>query len=373
VARTGEPCPVQPPSFDAVITLGPQHLPPGISPARAVAAVRQAVQAMPGAGWISVEHHAVGFADGAVEVFPAGSSRPGDEAIRRNVEQTITTAVGGLPAHLLRGEILAANESYPIVEARIETAGFSDLQQFQLPKPASMAAPISEGHGSRGPLGPTLGLAALTDTDLLARLLGYVVPVDGERAATAAIRRFGSFAAVLSAPEAQLKQIPGLGTHSLAAIKLFHAAALRLSKAAVMDQPVLDDDGRLVGYLTAVLAREPIEHFRVLFLDDGRRLMADEAQARGTVDHTPVYPREVVRRALELKAASIILVHNHPSGDPTPSPADLEMTAQVEAAAAVLGVAVHDHIIVGRGQWLSFRKEGLLQQAARPPADEASF
>ncbi len=370
MAGAGEPYPVQPPSFDAVITLGPQHLPPGMSPARAVAAVRQAVQAMPGAGWISVEHHAVGFADGAVEVFPAGSSRPGDEAVRRGVEQVMTAAIGALPARPLPttpDESLAASESYPIVDARSETAGFADLQQFQLPEPSGMTALASEGHGSRGPLGPISGLAALTDTDLLARLLGYVVPVDGERAAAAAIWRFGSFAAVLSAPETQLRQIPGLGTHSLAAIKLFHAAALRLSRAAVMDQPVLDDDGRLVGYLTAVLAREPIEHFRVLFLDDGRRLMADEAQARGTVDHTPVYPREVVRRALELKAASIILVHNHPSGDPTPSPADLEMTAQVEAAAAVLGVAVHDHIIVGRGQWLSFRKEGLLRQAARFP------
>ncbi len=115
-----------------------------------------------------------------------------------------------------------------------------------------------------------------------------------------------------------------------------------------------------MDYLTAALAREKTEQFRVLFLDTRNRLIADEAQARGTVNHTPVYPREVVKCALELHATALIMVHNHPSGDPTPSRDDLEMTQEVKRAASVLSVVLHDHIIIGNGKWLSFRREGLL-------------
>ena len=127
-----------------------------------------------------------------------------------------------------------------------------------------------------------------------------------------------------------------------------------------MDQPVLDDWDRLIAYLTAVLARERIEQFRILFLDASGRLRADEAQARGTVNHTPVYPREVVRRALELNAAAVILVHNHPSGDPTASREDLDMTRRIVDAGSVVGLTIRDHVIIGNGRWLSFRAEGLL-------------
>ena len=123
---------------------------------------------------------------------------------------------------------------------------------------------------------------------------------------------------------------------------------------------MLDNWDRLIAYLTAVLSREKVEQFRVLFLDTRNRLIADEAQTRGTVNHTPVYPREVVRRALELQATALILVHNHPSGDPTPSRADREMTQEVKAAAAVLGIVLHDHLVVGNGRHLSFRREGLI-------------
>ncbi|MGI4977146.1 MAG: JAB domain-containing protein, partial [Janthinobacterium lividum] len=139
-----------------------------------------------------------------------------------------------------------------------------------------------------------------------------------------------------------------------------HASALRLARAEVMDRPVLGNWDMLMDYLNAVLARERVEQFRVLFLDNRNRLVADEAQAKGTVNHTPVYPREVVRRALELHATALILVHNHPSGDPTPSREDLGMTKQVQAAAEVLSIVLHDHVIVGNGRWLSFRQEGLL-------------
>src|ERR1700710_2130015 len=208
--------------------------------------------------------------------------------------------------------------------------------------------------------------ALLGDADLFALLLAAAMPAREDPGALAreAVARFGSFAALLAAPLRELQGFAGFGAHSLAAIKLLHEAALRLSRARMQGETVLGDPDRLIGYLTAVLAREKIEQFRILFLDEADRLIADEAQARGTVNHTPVYPREVVRRAIELEAAAIILVHNHPSGDPPPSRDDLAMTSQVVEAAAVLGVVVRDHVIVGNGRWTSFREAGLLGRSA---------
>jgi len=205
------------------------------------------------------------------------------------------------------------------------------------------------------------GQTALHDYELLEMLLFFAMPKgDTKPLAKALIMRFGSFANVLAAPQDTLLATSGLGTHSVAALKLVQEAAVRLTRAEILEQPVLNRWDRLMDYLTAVMAREKIEQFRILFLDSKNRLLADEAQARGTVNHTPVYPREVVKRALELHATALILVHNHPSGDPTPSRADIEMTREVKAAAAVLSIALHDHVIVGNGRWLSFRAEGLL-------------
>ena len=208
-----------------------------------------------------------------------------------------------------------------------------------------------------------LEISSLDDPALLTELLALVLPEDPSELAAEVVAKFGSFAAVLAAAPDDLRSTRGLGTHSIAAIKLIHATALRLARAGVMNQPVLDDWERLIAYLTAVLARERIEQFRILFLDETGRLRADEAQARGTVNHTPVYPREVVRRALELKAAAVILVHNHPSGDPTASREDLEMTRRIMDAGSVVGLTIRDHVIIGNGRWLSFRAEGLLEQA----------
>ncbi len=219
-------------------------------------------------------------------------------------------------------------------------------------------------HGHRSRMRDKLlgvGPDALADYELLEMLLFFAIQRgDTKPLAKAVINRFGSFAAVLSAPLRELWGTPGLGEHSIAAIKLVQASAVRLARAEVMDRPVLGNWDMLMDYLNAVLARERVEQFRVLFLDNRNRLLADEAQARGTVNHTPVYPREVVRRALELHATALILVHNHPSGDPTPSREDLGMTQQVRAAAEVLSIVLHDHVIVGNGRWLSFRQEGLL-------------
>jgi DNA repair protein RadC len=207
----------------------------------------------------------------------------------------------------------------------------------------------------------TAGPAALADHELLEMLLFIALPRrDTKPIARALIARFGGFAEALAAPPPALMAVEGMGEAGAAALKAVQAAALRMMVAELRAAPLLNNWDRLLDYLTAATARAPIEQFRVLFLDAKNRLLADEAQAEGTVNHTPVYPREVVKRAIALNATALILVHNHPSGDPTPSRADLEMTAEVKAAAAALGIVVHDHLIIGRGRHLSFRREGLL-------------
>jgi DNA repair protein RadC len=174
------------------------------------------------------------------------------------------------------------------------------------------------------------------------------------------LRRFGSFAKAIAAPLQELRQVEQLGEAGAAALKTVQAAALRLVRAEVAGKDLLDSWDRLLDYLTASLAREQVEQLHVLYLDSRNRLLADEAQGRGTINHTPAYPRELVKRALELQATALILVHNHPSGDPAPSRADLAMTAEVKAAAAVFGILLHDHLIIGNGRHVSLRREGLL-------------
>ena len=204
------------------------------------------------------------------------------------------------------------------------------------------------------------GPEALADHEMLEIVLFALPRRDTKPLARALLARFGSFAAVIAAPVQDLLSVDGVGEAAVAALKTVQAAALRLLRAEVIDQPVLSNWPRLTAYLNAELSRERVEQFRVLFLDNRNRLLADEAQQRGTVNHTPVYPREVVKRALELHATALILVHNHPSGDPTPSRDDIAMTEQIRAAAAALSIVLHDHIVVGNGRWLSFRNEGLL-------------
>lgn len=341
------------PRFDTLIALGPQHLPPGTDRGAAVDAVREAVQAMPGAEWVSVERHGMALPAGMgwIELHAPGSSvrQAGAtwDALRAEVERVALAAMANLPA---ASEPIAPDLPMPAMQGFAEGV---DVRAFELPEGVSRAElPGRAGHN------------AASDADLLTALLGFVLPQgaasDAKVLAGAALARFGSFAAVLSASERELRVVPGLGTHCIAAIKLLHDAALRLAQAGVAEHPVLGDRERLLAYLHAVLSRERIEQFRIIFLDAEGRLVADEAQARGTVNHTPVYPREVVKRALELGAASLILVHNHPSGDPEPSREDLEMTAQVREAAELLGVKVEDHVIVGNGRWTSFRDQGLL-------------
>jgi DNA repair protein RadC len=204
------------------------------------------------------------------------------------------------------------------------------------------------------------GPDALADYELLELLLFAVPRIDTKPLAKALIERFGSFAEVISRSEQELRSVDGVGDTVVVTLKSVQAAAQRLLRTKVVDKPVISSWSALLDYCTAQMAYNPIEQFRLMFLDRKNRLIADEPQAEGTVDHTPVYPREVVKRALELNACALIMVHNHPSGDPKPSRADIEMTRKVKDAAAAVGLTLHDHVIVSRGGALSFRTEGLL-------------
>jgi DNA repair protein RadC len=174
------------------------------------------------------------------------------------------------------------------------------------------------------------------------------------------LQRFGSYAAAIAAPIHDLLAVDGIGESGAAALKIIHAAAVRLARAEIIDRPLLDNWAALTGYLNIVLSRERVEQFRILFLDTRNRLLADEPQSRGTVNHTPVYPREVAKRALELNATALILVHNHPSGDPTPSHDDITITKQIDETLRAISVTLHDHLIVGNGTYVSLRREGLI-------------
>lgn len=205
------------------------------------------------------------------------------------------------------------------------------------------------------------GADAMPDYELLELTLFAALPRrDTKPLAKALLARFGSFAEVIAAPRARLMEVKGIGEAVANHLKIVEAAAHRLAKTQVIGRPALSSWAALLDYCTAAMARSTNEEFRILFLDRKNVLIADEVQNRGTVDHTPVYPREIVKRALELSASAIILVHNHPSGDPTPSKADILMTREIAAAAKALGLAVHDHLVIGRGGHASFKSLGLL-------------
>jgi DNA repair protein RadC len=193
------------------------------------------------------------------------------------------------------------------------------------------------------------GADALSDYELLELLLFRVLPRrDTKPIAKVLIETFGSVAEVLAAPEARLRKIDGFGDASISELKVIHAVASRMLRGAVKKRPVLSSWSTVLDYCRTAQAFADREEFRVLFLDKRNQLIADEVQQTGTIDHTPVYPREVVKRALELSSTAVILVHNHPSGDPTPSRADIQMTQQIISVAQPLGISVHDHIIVGK-------------------------
>ncbi|MBN8185177.1 RadC family protein [Salipiger thiooxidans] len=205
------------------------------------------------------------------------------------------------------------------------------------------------------------GPDALPDYELLELVLFRAIPRrDVKPLARALLERFGDFNGVLSAPASRLHETAGVGDAVVTELKIVEAAAHRLARSRVLQKQVVTSWDALLEYCQTAMAHRDTEQFRVLFLDRKNVLIADEAQARGTVDHVPVYPREVVKRALELNASALILVHNHPSGDPTPSQADIDMTEQIQVAADALGITLHDHLVIGKSRELSFRSAGLL-------------
>ena len=220
-------------------------------------------------------------------------------------------------------------------------------------------------HGHRARLRQRFlngGADALPDYELLELLLFQAMPRgDTKPLAKRLLAAFDeSFADVVSAPVEELKEIEGVGEAVIAALKTAEAAAQRLMQMRIRERDVLSSWHDLVAYCQATMANQRREQFRILFLDTRNQVITDEVQQTGTVNHAPVYPREVIKRALELSASALILVHNHPSGDPTPSPADIEMTRMIADAGHAMGVVVHDHVVVARGRHVSFRAEGLL-------------
>ncbi|HWD27584.1 MAG TPA: DNA repair protein RadC [Rhizomicrobium sp.] len=205
------------------------------------------------------------------------------------------------------------------------------------------------------------GANAMPDYELMELVLFAAIPRrDVKPLAKTLIARFGGFAEAIAAPRTRLLEVEGIGEAAVTQLKIVEAAALRLARSQMLNKPALSSWAALIDYCTAAMARSQTEEFRVLFLDRKNILIADEVQNKGTIDHAPVYPREIVKRALELGASAIILVHNHPSGDPTPSRADIEMTRDVTAAAKALKIAVHDHLVIGRSGHASFKSLGLL-------------
>lgn len=205
------------------------------------------------------------------------------------------------------------------------------------------------------------GATAMPDYELLELILFRAIPrQDVKPLARRLIETFGDFNRVVTATPARLQALDGVGPAVITELKIVEAAAQRMARARIMHRPVLSSWQSLLDYCHTAMAHREIEQFRVLYLDRKNVLIADEEQSRGTVDHVPVYPREIIRRALELNASALILVHNHPSGDPTPSDSDITMTARIAQAGDSMGITIHDHLIIGKSRELSFRSEGLL-------------
>lgn len=237
--------------------------------------------------------------------------------------------------------------------------GFFSERSVAPTRPSPVAAPKPHYAGHRERLRERFvqaGAEALADYELLELLLFRAIPrADTKPVAKALIARFGSFAEVLGAPPRLLGEVKGVGPAVALEIKIAAAAAERMLKSTIRGRQVLTSWSAVIDYCRAAMAFETREQFRILFLDKKNALIADEVQQTGTVDHTPVYPREIVRRALELSSTAIILVHNHPSGDPTPSRADIEMTKLIVDTAKPLGISVHDHIIIGKSGHASLK------------------
>ncbi len=205
------------------------------------------------------------------------------------------------------------------------------------------------------------GHMAMPDYEILELMLFDAIPrIDVKPLAKTLLATFGDLSGVLGASRHRLLKVPGTNEKVFLLLRLVEAFAHRLARAKVVDRCVISSWDDLVDYCRTVMAHRETESFRILFLDAKNVLLADEEQAKGTVNHVPVYPREVAKRALELNASAVVLVHNHPSGDPTPSEADIAMTDRVQVACEAISVLIHDHVVIGKAEEASFRQLGLL-------------
>lgn len=223
---------------------------------------------------------------------------------------------------------------------------------------------IPHYHGHRARLRAKFDQAqglGLADYELLELLLFQAIPRgDTKPLAKSLLQKFGSMASLLQADPALIQEVPGAGPAVVHTLKLMQAVMVKALQQDMMDKPILSSWKSVLDYCKATMAYDQKEALRLLFLDRKNQIIADEVQQTGTIDHAPIYPREVVKRALDLGASAIILVHNHPSGDPTPSVADIEMTHKVQEAARPLSIQVHDHLIIGKGSHTSLKSMGLM-------------
>jgi len=257
---------------------------------------------------------------------------------------------------------MVSGKSLKVSEAAPRALQATEPSKAAKPSKAALVAAHHSGHRERlRERARAGGLAALPDYELLELYLFRSLPRgDVKPLAKTLLGRFGSFAAVLGATVEELKTVPGVGETAAVDLKILHEATLRAGREGITKRPVISSWTALLGYVRVALANESREQFRVLFLDKKNQLIADEVMNHGTVDHAPVYPREVMRRALELSSSNLILLHNHPSGDPTPSRPDIEMTKQIVSAGKALSIVVHDHLVVGRDGVASFKALGLI-------------
>lgn len=234
--------------------------------------------------------------------------------------------------------------------------------QGELWRTAAPATPVHAGHRERlRERASGSAFAGMPDYEVLELFLFRSRPRgDVKPTAKALLNRFGSLAGVAAASLAELKTVAGVGETTALDLKLLHEVTLRVARQPMVKRTVISSWSALLAYVRVALADQPREQFRVIFLDKKNQLIADETLNHGTVDHAPVYPREVMRRALELSSSAIILVHNHPSGDPTPSGADIDMTRQIIESGRALKISVHDHLVVGREGVASFKALGLI-------------
>jgi DNA repair protein RadC len=252
---------------------------------------------------------------------------------------------------------------------RIDNQQTDDLRAPSKPraKPADASEapePAPHYHGHRERLRTRFlqgGVDALQDYELMELVLFRAIPRrDVKPLAKEVIAHFGGFAEAIAADYERLAEVKGLSEAAATEFKIVEAAALKLAQGRLAARPAISSWNQLTEYCRAAMGFQTIEQFRVLFLDTRNQLIADEVQQTGTVNHTASYPREIVKRALELGASAIILVHNHPSGDATPSSADIKMTKEIVHAAKAMHIEVHDHLVIGSGEPASFRSLGLM-------------